>query len=164
MRATAEIPSTRTFATGHVDTIEYTATLPFRLWEIASELASLTSARADNASIIRPADRDHPQASPSLGQRHQIEERALRRVLREIGKLEDYAALLGEADDAIRRMKAVERLWEPSEHHLDLLSRELPADDTLGTDGRLTQEAEEIRRQADEAIRKANDAGRALRR
>jgi hypothetical protein len=160
--AAAEIPSTHVFATGRMDTIEYTAALPYRIWEIASDLASLTSARADDAGITGPVDRDHPEVSPSLGQRRQIEESALRRVLRQIGKLEGYAVRLRNADDAIQRTEVVEHLWKPSQHHVDLLARQLPADDTLDTKGRLILEAEAIRMQAAEAIRRANEAARDL--
>jgi hypothetical protein len=160
--AVAEIPTANTFATGRVDSAVYTAELPYRLWDIALDLASLTNARADNARIIGAPDQDRPAASPSLGQRRHIEGRAVQRVLVRIGKLEDFAAKLREADDAIRLLEAVEHLWTPSEHHIDLLARQLAEDDALGPDGRLTQEADAARRQAEEAIRKANEAGSAL--
>lgn len=147
---------------GLVDSVQVTTVLPYHLWEIAERLARLSALRAEHQAILRGVDADDPDVAALLGPQRRAHELATADIERRVRDLEVFADLVGRADAARRRERAVRRLATLNDSHAELLAR---VGESAGDDGlteQMSLDVQSIVDQADEAVRQANEAGRGL--
>lgn len=100
------------------------------------------------AALLTPQRRAHELAIADIEQR--------------LRHLEVFADLMGKADAARRRERAVRQLTALNDSHRDLLAR--IGEDAAGVEmaSRASVDIQAIIDQADDAVRQANEAGRSL--
>ena len=147
---------------GLIDAVEVTAALPYHLWEVAERLALLTAQQRRQSSILDGLDASDPGIAVVLEPQRRVHDLAVADVERRIGRLEEFAALAVRADAARRRQRAVEELAKLNPGYEELLTRLGEADDALTVTGRSADELRAVVAEADDAVRRANEAGRAL--
>jgi hypothetical protein len=136
--------------------------LPYHLWDVAERLARLAALRADHRAILDGVADDDPDVAVVLDPQRRAHDLATRDVERRAGDLEAFAALVADADAAIRREEAVRRLADLNDVHRDLLARVAGPADALGSDLPEPGDVQAVIDQAAKAIRAANEAGRSL--
>lgn len=168
-----------------VDAAQVTAALPYRMWEIAGKLARLSALRAQQRDILGGIPSADPDISFALDPQLTANQRAETDAEECVGRLEELARRLAEADAARRRAEAVHELREltPGYHELlaglgsvpgprqssdDPHSAGQPGEWRSGewrpgegqlSEGRLTTQAQAVIEQAREAVRQAEEAG-----
>ena len=147
---------------GLINSVEVAAVLPYHLWDVAERLALLSGPERRQASILRDLDASDPDVQVVLGPQRQAHELALTDIDRRIGRLEEFAALAAKADAARKRRSALEELAGLNGDYAELLVRLGDADDALTAVGRPASELRAMAAEADNAVRLANEAGRAL--
>jgi hypothetical protein len=147
---------------GLINSVEVAAVLPYHLWDIAERLALLSVPERRQASILRDLDASDPDVQVVLGPQRQAHELALTDIDRRIGRLEEFAALAAKADAARKRRRALEELATLNGDYAELLVRLGDVDDALTAVGRPAGELRAMAAEADDAVRLANEAGRAL--
>jgi len=147
---------------GLINSVEVAAVLPYHLWDVAERLALLSGPERRQASILRDLDASDPDVQVVLGPQRQAHVLALTDIDRRIGRLEEFAALAAKADAARKRRSALEELAGLNGDYAELLVRLGDADDALTAVGRPASELRAMAAEADNAVRLANEAGRAL--
>ena len=147
---------------GLINSVEVAAVLPYHLWDVAERLALLSGPERRQASILRDLDVSDPDVQVVLGPQRQAHELALADIDRRIGRLEEFADLASKADAARKRRRALEELAGLNGDYAELLVRLGDADDALTAAGRSAGELRAMAAEADDAVRRANEAGRAL--
>ncbi len=147
---------------GLINSVEVAAVLPYHLWDIAERLALLSGPERRQASILRDLDIGDPDVQVVLGPQRQALELALADIDRRIGRLEEFADLAAKADAARKRRRALEDLARLNGDYQELLVRLGDVDDALTAAGRPAGELRTMAAEADDAVRLANEAGRAL--
>jgi hypothetical protein len=147
---------------GLINSVEVAAVLPYHLWDVAERLALLSGPERRQASILRDLDVSDPDVQVVLGPQRQAQELALADIDRRIGRLEEFADLASKADAARKRRRALEELAGLNGDYAELLVRLGDADDALTAAGRSAGELRAMAAEADDAVRRANEAGRAL--
>jgi hypothetical protein len=147
---------------GLINSVEVAAVLPYHLWDVAERLALLSGPERRQASILRDLDVSDPDVQVVLGPQRQAHELALADIDRRIGRLEEFADLASKADAARKRRRALEELARLNGDYAELLVRLGDADDALTAAGRSAGELRAMAAEADDAVRRANEAGRAL--
>lgn len=147
---------------GLINSVEVAAVLPYHLWDVAERLALLSGPERRQASILRDLDASDPDVQVVLGPQRQAHELALADIDRRIGRLEEFADLASKADAARKRRRALEELARLNGDYAELLVRLGDADDALTGAGRPASELRAMAAEADDAVRRANEAGRAL--
>lgn len=147
---------------GLVDSVQVATVLPYHLWEVADRLARLSALRAEHEVILRGVDASDPDVATLLAPQRRAHELANADIERRVRELEVFAGLVGQADAARRRERAVRQLATLNDSHLELLAHigQGPGDD--GLTGQMSLDVQAIIDQADEAVRQANEAGRSL--
>lgn len=97
-----------------------------------------------------------------LDPQRQARERALADIDRRITRLEEFAALASTADAARKRRGALGELAGLNGDYAELLVRLGDLDDALTAAGRPAGELRAMAAAADDAVRRANEAGSAL--
>jgi hypothetical protein len=147
---------------GLINSVEVAAVLPYHLWDVAERLALLSGPERRQSSILRDLDVSDPDVQVVLGPQRQAHELALTDIDRRIGRLEEFAALAAKADAARKRRRALEELAGLNGDYAELLVRLGDQDDALTAVGRPAGELRAMAAEADDAVRLANEAGRAL--
>jgi hypothetical protein len=145
-----------------IDSVEITTVLPYRLWEIAERLARLSTLRAEHDAILRGVEADDPEVAALLTPQRRAHELAIADIELRLRHLEVFADLMGKADAARRRERAVRQLAALNDSHRDLLAR--IGEDAVGVEmaEHASVDVQAIIDQADDAVRQANEAGRSL--
>jgi len=145
-----------------IDSVEITTVLPYRLWEIAERLARLSMLRTEHNTILRGVEADDPEVAALLTPQRRAHELASADIEHRLRHLEVFADLMGKADAARRRERAVRQLTALNDSHRDLLARigEDPAGLEMAEHASVDVQA--IIDQANDAVRQANEAGRSL--
>jgi len=147
---------------GLVDSVQVTTVLPYHLWDIAERLARLSALRAQHEAILHGVDADDPEIVTLLVPQRWAQETAGTDIEQRVRQLEVFAALVGQADAARRRERAVRELATLNDSHAELLAH---IGQNAGHDAlteQMTVDVEAIIAQADEAVRQANEVGRSL--
>jgi hypothetical protein len=147
---------------GLINSVEVAAVLPYHLWDIAERLALLSGPARRQAAILRDLDATDPDVQVILGPQRRAHDLTIADIERRISRLEDFAALAAKADAARKRQRAIEELAALNEDYEDLLVRLGDQDDVLTDAGRPAGELRAMTAAADDAVRRANEAGRAL--
>lgn len=147
---------------GLINSVEAATVLPYHLWDVAERLALLSGPERRQASILRDLDIGDPDVQVVLGPQRQAHELALADIDRRIGRLEEFADLASKADAARKRRRALEELARLNGDYAELLVRLGDTDDALTAAGRPAGELRAMAAEADDAVRRANEAGRAL--
>jgi hypothetical protein len=147
---------------GLINSVEVAAVLPYHLWDIAERLALLSGPQRRQSAILRHLDASDPDVQVVLGPQRRAHELTVADIERRIGRLEEFAALASKADAAQRRRRAIEELTELNADYEDLLVRLGDQEDTFTSAGRPAGELRTMAAEADNAVRLANEAGRAL--
>lgn len=147
---------------GLIDTVEITAVLPYHLWDIAERLALMSATERRLPSILQGVDTSDPEVQAILGPQRRVHDLAVADVEQRIGRLEEFAALAAKADAARNRKRVVAELAGLNPHYEEMLVRLGEPADGLSVTGRSADELRAVAAAADDAIRRANEAGRAL--
>jgi hypothetical protein len=147
---------------GLVDSVQVTTVLPYHLWDIAERLARLSALRMQHTAILRGVDADDPDVATLLAPQQRAQEAAGTDIEQRVRQLEFFTELVGQADAARRRERAVRRLATLNDSHVELLAH---IGQNTGHDAlteQMTVDVQAIINQADEAVRQANEVGRSL--
>jgi hypothetical protein len=111
----------------------------------SNHLAGIDANDPDVATVLAPQRRAHELASGDIERR--------------VEELEVFAELVGQADAARRREQAVRRLSRLDDSHRELLAHvgQNPGDDAMTE--QMSVDVQAIIDQANEAVRRANEAG-----
>jgi hypothetical protein len=145
-----------------IDSVQVTAVLPQRLWEIAERLSLLSEARERQREILGEPVPDDAAIAATLGWQRRAQDLATADVTRRVADLEALADLFAAADAAIGRERIVSELAELNDLHADLLAR--IGETAAGTEPeeRIAGDVTDIIEQAREAVRRANEAAATL--
>lgn len=145
-----------------IDSVRVSVVLPHHLWDIAEKLARLSALRAEQHKILHGLKTDDPDVAVVLSPQRRTHQLVVADVERQVKRLEAFAYQLSKADAAVRREKAVRRLASLNDPHADLLARI----DRPGEGDEIAElthrDARAVIEQANEAVKKANEAGRSL--
>lgn len=147
---------------GLVDSVQVATVLPYHLWEVAERLARLSALRVQHKAILRGVDADDPDVATLLAPQLRAHEAADADIEQRVRQLEVFTELVGQADAARRRERAVTKLATLNDSHAELLAH---IGQSAGNDAlteQMTVDVQTIIDQADEAVRQANEAGRSL--
>jgi hypothetical protein len=147
---------------GLIDTVEITAVLPYHLWDIAERLALMSVTERRLPAILQGVDTNDSEIQAVLGPQRRVHDLAVADVEQRIGRLEEFAALAAKADAARRRKNAVAELAGLNPHYEELLIRLGEPANALTVTGHAADELRAVAAAADDAVRRANEAGRAL--
>ena len=147
---------------GLINSVEVAAVLPYHLWDVAERLALLSGPERRQSSILRDLDVSDPDVQVVLGPQRRAHELTVADIERRIGRLEDFAALASKVDAARKRQRAIEELAGLNADYEELLVRLGDQENTLTTAGRPAGELRAMATEAENAVRLANEAGRAL--
>lgn len=161
-QAARTITASESVRLGLINSVEVAAVLPYHLWDIAERLALLSGPERRQAAILRDLDAADPDVQVVLGPQKRAHELTVADIERRIARLEDFAALAAKADAARKRQRAIEELAALNADYEDLLVRLGDQDDALTDAGRPAGELRAMTAAADDAVRRANEAGRAL--
>jgi len=161
-KAARSIQAAEAVRLGLIDTVEIAAVLPYHLWDIAERLALMSAAERRLPSILQGVDTSDPEVQAILGPQRQVHDLAAADVERRIARLEEFAALAAKADAACRRKKVIAELAGLNPHYEEMLIRLGEPADGLTVTGRSGDELRAVAVAADDAVRRANEAGRAL--
>jgi hypothetical protein len=145
-----------------IDSVRVTTVLPYRLWDIAEQLARLSALRADHEQILDGVPADDPDVAIVLGPQRRAHELAACDIERRVRDLEAFAGSVDDADAALRREQAVRQLADLNDVHRELLARVGNGIDRLDGDLPITHDVQAVIDQANKAIRAANEAGCSL--
>ena len=147
---------------GLINSVEVAAVLPYHLWDVAERLALLSGTERRQAALLRDLDVEDPDVQVVLGPQRRARDLAVADIERRIARLADFAELAAAADAARRRQRAIADLAGLNADYEELLIRLGDTDDALTGAGRPAGELREMTAVAQDAVRRANDAGRAL--
>lgn len=160
--AARSIRASESVSLGLINSVEVAAVLPYHLWDIAERLALLSAPARRQSAILRDLDPGDPDVQLVLGPQRRAHDLAVADVERRIARLEEFAALAARADAARKRRRALEELAGLNADYEDLLVRLGDAENALGGAGRPAGELRAMAAEAQDAVRRANEAGRAL--
>jgi hypothetical protein len=161
-QAARSIRASEAVCLGLINSVEVAAVLPYHLWDIAERLALLSGPGRRQTAILRDLDVSDPDVRVVLGPQRRAQQLAVADIERRIGRLEEFAALASSADAARKRRRALEDLAELNADYEDLLVRLGDQDSALTAAGRPADELRALAAEAEDAVRRANEAGRAL--
>jgi hypothetical protein len=161
-QAARTITASESVDLGLINSVEVAAVLPYHLWDVAERLALLSGPERRQAALLRELDPDDPDVQVVLGPQRRAHALAVADIEQRIARLEDFAGLAAMADAARRRQRAIAELAGLNADYEELLVRLGDADDALGDAGRPAGELRAMTAAADDAVRRANEAGRAL--
>ncbi|HEY0935222.1 MAG TPA: hypothetical protein VGD91_15950 [Trebonia sp.] len=151
-QAARSIRASQAVRQGLVDTVAVAAVLPYQLWEIAERLALLSAPERRQSSFLQGLDAGDPGLQAVLAPQRRVRELTVADIERRVGRLEEFAALTASADRGLRRQRALGELAALNADYEELLIR---LDEPGGGLRSVAAEAEA-------AVRRANEAGRAL--
>jgi len=161
-QAARTITASESVGLGLINSVEVTAVLPYHLWDVAERLALLSGPERRQAALLRELDPDDPDVRVVLGPQRRAHDLAVADIEQRIARLEDFAGLAATADAARRRQRAIAELAGLNVDYEELLVRLGDTDDALGDAGHPAGELRAMTAAADDAVHRANEAGRAL--
>jgi len=161
-KAARSIQAAEAVRLGLIDTVEIAAVLPYHLWDIAERLALMSVAERRLPVILQGVDISDAEIQAVLGPQRRVHDLAVADVEQRIGRLEEFAALAAKADAARKRKKVLAELAGLNPHYEELLVRLGEPADGLSVTGHSADELRAVAAEADDAVRRANEAGRAL--
>lgn len=147
---------------GLIDTVEIAAVLPYHLWDIVERLALMSATERRLPAILQGVDTNDSDIQAVLGPQRRVHDLAVADVEQRIGRLEEFAALAAKADAARRRKRAIAELADLNPDYEELLIRLGETGNALTVTGHSGDELRAVAAEADDAVRLANEAGRAL--
>jgi hypothetical protein len=147
---------------GLIDTVEIAAVLPFHLWDIAERLALMSATERRLPAILQGVDTSDSEIQAVLGPQRRVHDLAAADVEQRIGRLEEFAALAAKCDAARRRERVIAELTGLNPDYQELLVRLGETGNALTVTGHSGDELRAVAAEADDAVRRANEAGRAL--
>ena len=160
--AASTIQTSEAVRLGLIDTVEITAVLPYHLWEIAERLALLAGPERRLPEILHGLDTSDTEIMAVLAPQRRVHDLAIADIETRISRLEEFAALAAQADTARRRQRAAEELAALNPDYEELLTRLGEPANALTVSGSTAAELRAVAAEADAAVRRANEAGRAL--
>jgi len=161
-QAARSIRASEAVRLGLINSVEAAAVLPYHLWDIAERLALLSGPERRQSAILDDLDVSDPDVQVVLGPQRRAHELAAADIERRIGRLEEFAALAAKADAARKRRRAIEELAGLNADYEELLVRLDDQTDAFRPAGRNAGELRAMAAAADDAVRRANEAGRTL--
>lgn len=161
-KAARSIQASEAVRLGLIDTVEIAAVLPYHLWDIAERLALMSATERRLPSILQGVDTSDPEVQAILGPQRKVHDLAVADVEQRISRLEEFAALAAKADAAGRRKKVIAELADLNPHYEELLIRLGETGNALTVTGHSGDQLRAVTAETDDAIRRANEAGRAL--
>ena len=161
-KAARSIHAAEAVRLGLIDTVEIAAVLPYHLWDIAERLALISATERRLPAILQGVDVSDAEIQAVLGPQRRVHDLAVADVEQRIGRLEEFAALAAKADAARKRNKVLVELAGLNPHYEELLVRLGEPADGLSVTGHSADELRAVAAAADDAVRRANEAGRAL--
>jgi hypothetical protein len=161
-KAARSIQAAEAVRLGLIDTVEIATVLPYHLWDIAERLALMSATERRLPTILQGVDTNDPEVQAVLGPQRQVHDLAVADVERRIGRLEEFAALAAKADAAYRRKKVIAELTGLNPHYEEMLIRLGEPAHGLTVTGHSGDQLRAVTAETDDAIRRANEAGRAL--
>jgi hypothetical protein len=161
-KAARSIQASEAVRLGLIDTVEIAAVLPYHLWDIAERLALISAAERRLPVILQGVDISDAEIQAVLGPQRRVHDLAVADVEQRIGRLEEFAALAAKADAARKRKNVLAELAGLNPHYEELLVRLGEPADGLSVTGHAADELRAVAVAADDAVRRANEAGRAL--
>jgi hypothetical protein len=161
-RAARSIRASEVVRLGLIDTVPVATVLPYHLWDVAERLALLSAPERRQAAILAALDPDDPDLRVVLEPQRRVREVAVADIERRIGFLEEFAALADRADIARKRQRAIDELVKLNPDYEELLTHLDAPDAALPLTDRMTDDLRALIVAADDAVRRANEAGRML--
>jgi hypothetical protein len=161
-KAARSIQASEAVRLGLIDTVEIAAVLPYHLWDIAERLALMSAAERRLPAILQGVDTSDAEIQAVLGPQRQVHDLAVADVEARIGRLEEFAALAAQADAARKRKNTVAELAGLNPHYEEMLIRLGEPASGLTVTGHSGDQLRAVVAAADDAVRRANEAGRAL--
>lgn len=161
-KAARAIQASEAVRLGLIDTVEITAVLPYHLWDIAERLALMSAAERRLPAILQGVDTNDAEIQAVLGPQRRVHDLAVADVEQRIGRLEEFAALAAQADAARKRKNTVAELAGLNPHYEEMLIRLGEPASGLTVTGHSGDQLRAVVAAADDAVRRANEAGRAL--
>jgi hypothetical protein len=161
-QAARSIRASEAVRLGLIDTVEVAAVLPYRLWEVAERLALLSAPDRRQSSILQGLDSSDPGLQAVLEPQRRVHELTVADIERRIGRLEEFANLTARVDATRKRQRAVEELAALNADYEELLIRLDEPGSAPAVAGGLADELRAVTAAADDAVRRANEARRAL--
>jgi hypothetical protein len=161
-QAARSIRASEAVRLGLINSVEVAVVLPYHLWGIAERLALLSGPEQRQSSILLDLDASDPDVRVVLEPQRQARELTITDIERRISRLEEFAALASRADAAQKRRRAIEELAGLNADYEELLVHLGDQDDALTATGRPAGELRAMAAETDDALRFANEAGRAL--
>jgi hypothetical protein len=147
---------------GMVDAVQVTTVMPYHLWDIAVRLALLSGPQHEQEKILRDLDPSDPMVKAILGPQRQALWLAVDDVAVRVKRLEEFARLVVEADNAMKRKRALEELAKLNPAYEDVLAHLGDRENQLTATGHVADEIRVVIAEADGAVRRANEAWRSL--
>ena len=161
-KAARAIQAAEAVRLGLIDTVEIAAVLPYHLWDIAERLALMSAAERRLPAILQGVDTSDAGIQAVLGPQRRVHDLAVADVEERIGRLEEFAALAAKADAARKRKNTVAELAGLNPHYEELFIRLGEPASGLTVTGHSADQLRAVAAAADDAVRCANEAGRAL--
>jgi hypothetical protein len=161
-KAARAIQGSEAVRLGLIDTVEIAAVLPYHLWDIAERLALMSAAERRLPAILQGVDTSDPEIQAVLSPQRRVHDLAVADVEQRIGRLEEFAALAAQADAARKRKNTVAELAGLNPHYEEMLIRLGEPASGLTVTGHSGDQLRAVVTAADDAVRRANEAGRAL--
>jgi hypothetical protein len=161
-KAARAIQAAEAVRLGLIDTVEITAVLPYHLWDIAERLALMSAAERRLPAILQGVDTSDAEIQAVLGPQRRVHDLAVADVEQRITRLEEFAALAAQADAARKRKNTVAELAGLNPHYEEMLVRLGEPASGLTVTGHSGDQLRAVVAAADDAVRRANEAGRAL--
>ncbi|WP_019632772.1 hypothetical protein [Actinomadura atramentaria] len=143
-----------------LDDVRNTVTLPAQTWDIAQTLAKADELRKEHAAT--PLERRDAAITQILAAQSEALSLAAASVTRRVEALEDYAARVRDADDALHRWTTAQRLSERGDAYQDLLARTVRDEIAVDHLRELTEEAARVERALRSSVSRARAAGLVL--
>ncbi|WP_433347308.1 hypothetical protein ACQP25_29705 [Microtetraspora malaysiensis] len=144
---------------GLLDDVRNRVTLPDQVWEVASTLALLDTLRREHEVV---PDRQHQPIAEMLDAQAQALNLATESATRRVAAIEDYAARVRGADDALQQWETVQRLSARSATYQDLLARTVRDELAIIQITEMTEEARRVEEALRASVKRARKAGLAL--
>lgn len=120
--AAAEIRDSEVVKRRYVDSAQVLAAVPQRVWDIAQGLARLREVRARQQTTVGGAAASDRNVAVKMREQGQLISLASGRISRRVKDLEEFAAMLAKADEAVRGLEALEQLGAVDDMLTELLA------------------------------------------
>ena len=147
---------------GLIDSVRVAVVLPCHLWEVAERLALLSGPERRQSSALGQLDADDPEVRAVLDGQRRVRELTIADIEPRVRDLEAFADLAARADAALKRQRALQELAGLNQDYEELLARLGGSDNVLTAVDDVADELRAVAREADQAVRRANDAGHTL--